>query len=59
MVLETSDVLLKDVSADLVVLNHTRDTELLDTVTDGNELGCSPKEAVEGDATDHGLKLGH
>lgn len=59
MVFETSDVLLKDISTDLVVLNHTRDTELLDTVTNGNELGGSPKETVEGDATDHGLKVGH
>lgn len=59
MVLKAEDMLLKDVSADLVILNYTRDTELLNPIADGNQLGGSPKQAVKADATDLGLQLGH
>ena len=59
VVLEAGDVLLKDVSTDLVVLNHTGDTELLNTVTDGNKLRGTPEAAIEFNTTDELLELSH
>ena len=59
MVLISSDVLLKDISTNLIILDDTGDTELLDTITDGNELRCTPKETVHADLSDELLELSH
>ena len=58
-VLEGSDVLLKEVSADLVVLHNAADLQLLDAVADWNKLGRAPKQSVSLDAAHRLLKLDH
>ena len=44
---------------DLVILNNAVDLELLDTVTDGNELGSTPQQTVQLNALDGGSQSVH
>merc|ERR1712029_994723 len=46
VVFESGDLLFQKVCADLVVLNHTHNLQLLDAVCEGDEFGGSPHEAV-------------
>lgn len=59
VVLEVLDLLLELVQGDLLVLNDKVDLELLDTETDGDELGSTPDETVLLDATDGSLEGDH
>lgn len=45
------------IQRDLVVLDDQVDLELLDTETDGNELGSTPDQTVDLNGTDVGLQL--
>lgn len=58
-ILTLHDLLLEDIEGDELILNDTVDLELLDTVTDRDELGLTPQETVHFDATDVSLKSGH
>lgn len=57
VVLELLDLGLELIGGDLLVLNNDVDLELLDTVTDVDELGGTPNQTVHLDAADVGLKL--
>lgn len=57
MVLVLLDLSLELVEGDLLVLDDKVDLELLDTETNGNELGGTPDETVDLDGTDVGLHL--
>lgn len=59
VVLEAVDLLLQLVERDLLVLDHQVDHQLLDTETDGHELGETPDETVLLDATDGFLERLH
>jgi len=58
-VLTLQDLLLEDIEGDELILNDAVDLELLDTVTDRDELGLTPQETLHGDATDVSLKGSH
>lgn len=61
VVLELGDLLLEIIDGDLVVLNDEVDLELLDTETNGNQLGATPDQTLLLDAADgllHGLQVG-
>ena len=59
VVLELGNALLELIERDKFVLDDKGDLELLDTVTDGNKLACTPDETRLLDGTDRLLKLGH
>ena len=59
VVLKLGNALLELIERDEFVLDDKGDLELLDTVTDGDELGSTPDETFHLDGTDGLLKLGH
>lgn len=59
VVLELLDLVLKVRNRDLGVLDDQVDLELLDTETDGDELGSTPNETVVLNTTDSSLKSNH
>jgi hypothetical protein len=59
VVLVLLDLLLELVQGDLLVLDDQVDLELLDTETDGNQLGGTPDETVLLDGENVGLELVH
>lgn len=59
VLLELGELLLELVEGDKLVLNDDSDLELLDPVSDGNELGESPEKAGLLDGADRGLEEGH
>lgn len=58
-ILALHDLLLKDIKGDELILDDTVDLELLDTVTDRDELGLTPQETGHLDGTDVSLKGDH
>jgi hypothetical protein len=56
VVLELGDLLLEVIKTNLVIFDDQVDLELLDTETDGNELGSTPDETILLNGTDGGLK---
>lgn len=59
VVLVLGNLLLELVERDLVVLDDQVDLELLDTETNGDELGSTPHETILLDRADVGLELSH
>lgn len=57
MVLVLLDLSLELVGGDLLVLDDQVDLELLDTETNGNELGSTPDQTINLNGTDVGLEL--
>lgn len=55
--IETLNVFVDQVKTNLVVFNDTRNLELLDSVTDRNQLGGTPEETVQFDGADLLLHL--
>lgn len=58
-VLKLGDLLLQDVCANFVVLDHAGDLQLLDAVSDGNQFGRSPQEPFHLHRAHALLQLGH
>ncbi|KAI6761113.1 hypothetical protein HG531_001666 [Fusarium graminearum] len=59
VVLELLDLLLKVGDGDLLILNNEVDLELLDTETNGDELGSTPSQTVLLNRTDGSLESSH
>lgn len=57
MVLVLLDLLLQLVGRDLLVLDNQVDLQLLDTETDGDELGGTPNKTILLDGKDVSLEL--
>lgn len=50
--IKTFNVFVDQIKTNLIIFNDTRDLELLDSVTDGNQLGGTPEETVQLDGAD-------
>ena len=52
VVFDIANLLLQLVNGYLLVLDHAHDLQFVDAVSDGDELGCAPDEAVHADLLD-------
>jgi len=59
VVFQIGDSITQIIHHDLIILNNTVDLELLDTVTNGNELRTTPEETIHGNSSDSSSQFFH